>query len=98
MKIISIVTAYDGERTLTINPPLELKVTRNVDDEYLEAEDKEFNLLCYGLTMEELRESIEEDLFFLWDCYAQDDPANLSLVAQELREFLLSRMKVTPDV
>lgn len=44
------------------------------------------NLVSYGLTEEEAFDSLDEDIFFVWDEYGKEQPTEMTTDARELQE------------
>ena len=84
---------YNG-RTLVLHPPLTL--TPRLDQESNQlyvAMDKPLGVHVFAQTREQLAEELAEQLLFLWDTYALEDPARLTESAQRMREELRRRVE-----
>lgn len=84
---------YNG-RSLELDPPLTLVPT--LDDEsgqlYM-AVDESLGVHVFAPTREQLADELAEQLLFLWDTYAQEDPRHLTESAQHLRDELRTRLR-----
>jgi DNA-binding transcriptional regulator YiaG len=81
-------------RVLVLEPPLSLTPTLDAESlPLLEAEVPDLGLQACAATREALVDEIVEQLFFLWDEYALEDPKKLSPAAERLRGVLLARMR-----
>ncbi len=84
---------YNG-RALILHPPLTL--TPHLDQEsgqlYV-ATDKRLGVHVFARTRELLAEELAEQLLFLWDAYALEDPSRLTESARQLRNELRRRVE-----
>jgi hypothetical protein len=85
-------------RVLRIEPPLSLVpfLDEEVGD-FLHIEDLEIGLHVFAPSRTLLEEEIVQQLFFLWDEYAQEVPEKLTASAQQLQERLKRRMREETD-
>jgi hypothetical protein len=83
---------YNG-RALILHPPLTL--TPHLDQEsgqlYV-ATDERLGVHMFAQTREQLAEELAEQLLFLWEAYALEDPARLTGSARQLRNELRHRV------
>lgn len=84
---------YNG-RALVLHPPLTL--TPRLDQEpgqlYV-ATDERLGVHVFAQTREQLAEELAEQLLFLWDAYALEDPSRLTESARRLRDELRRRVE-----
>lgn len=83
-----------GDVHLVANPAVMLTPTLSDDFQLFEAQDPSLGLDAYATTREKLADAVQEELAFNWECYALEDPVNLSRDARDLRERLRGRFGV----
>ncbi|MDZ4181026.1 MAG: hypothetical protein U1E29_17635 [Coriobacteriia bacterium] len=64
------------------------------DSQFLVVVDPAIGLDAYARSRDELLPAIQEDLAFVWECYALENPERLTSDAQMLRERLLAAFEV----
>lgn len=83
-----------GDRALRLSPPLVIHPTLDEETKQLYmAVDKDLDLCAFAHSRESLVDEINEQLLFLWQTYAREDPDRLTEGAQRLRETLRMRMR-----
>lgn len=81
-------------RVITIDPVLTLEPALDEEShQFLVVESVDLNLNAYAQTRDDLVDEIISQLFFLWDEYARESPAKLTVAARKLQETLKSRMR-----
>lgn len=81
-------------RTLEFCEPLTLSPELDEDsNQFYELRDETLDLFVYAQTREQLADELTEQLFMLWDEYAQESPDNLTPHAQQVRLELLRRVR-----
>jgi hypothetical protein len=80
---LRLATLRLGDRSLTLAEPREIDA--RIEEDSLLAEIDELQLLSHGRSREELYESLTEDLFLLWDEYAQAPDDTLTDDAKALK-------------
>ena len=88
---LNITTAKLSNRTLTIDPPLELTPIFDESKKLYIIEDESLSILVFAHNLELLHSELIEELFFLWDAYALEDPELLTEKSQELQTALQKR-------
>lgn len=81
---IRLETVRLGDRVLRLTSPRDVAV--RVEEGVLVAEIEELELVSYAPSGAELRDSLTEDLFMLWDDYAQAPDEDLTRDAIELKQ------------
>ncbi len=83
-----------GERVLEFIEPLALTPELDEDSsQYYELRDETLDLFVYAQTREQLADELADQLFMLWDEYAQENPDHLTPAAQHARLELRRRLK-----
>ena len=62
------------------------------------ADDSNLGIYAAGLTLEELKEDIQESICLSWELYVNCDVNELSADAIEFKNQLLSRLEITNDI
>jgi hypothetical protein len=92
---IAIRQVRHGGVRLDARVPFEITPTLSEDDHQLfEARDEPLGIDTFASTREKLIEALDEEIAFMWECYALEDPAQLSSGAQALRTRLLAAFQV----
>jgi hypothetical protein len=80
-------------RTLVLNPAIEFIPSMDEESgQFYVVTNDELGIDVFARTRDELSDELTEQLLFLWDTYAQEDPTRLSRGARRLREILLARV------
>jgi hypothetical protein len=75
--------------------PLSITPTLSEPDfQLFEARSQRIGIDAYSRTRADLLPAVLEEIAFVWECYALEDPANLTSDAQLLRERLLAAFEV----
>lgn len=89
---IVISKIQQGSRCLIFMPALEFTPTLDSNG-LLCAEDNELNISVFASTREELLNELQQQIFMLWDSYAQAPDNVLTQQALDLKHRLLERME-----
>lgn len=89
------VPLVDGDFIIPKSPPLIFYFSSNDEKPYYEIEHEELNISVYGDSLKELEKMLYEEMAFLWESYALEDDANMTLAAQELKKRLLETFEVS---
>jgi hypothetical protein len=81
------------ERKLVFRLPRDFKVFQDPDSKLYTVQDKELGIDIYSERQEKLEDELSEQLLFLWDNFALEEPGKMTKAAQRLRESLLKYLK-----
>ncbi|MDI9349346.1 MAG: hypothetical protein QM537_05030 [Candidatus Symbiobacter sp.] len=73
--------------------PINFKVTIDEEEEFLEIEKPDLGIFVFAETRSQLIEELNEQVLFLWQAYALDEDAKLTLDAQSLKYSLRAQFE-----
>lgn len=92
---IAVTSVDRGDLHLRAREPLYITPTLSSDDSQLfEATYDHLGIDAFASTREKLVAAIQDEIAFLWECYANEDPSRLASDAQVLRQHLTSAFEV----
>lgn len=75
-------------------------VYEEVSDGYISEEDDELNVFAYGVSEEDLKQEIIDQIISAWQCYAEENDSKLVPKAQELKyryKEIFDKLKVVKE-